>query len=130
MAAMKVVRAEGEVLEQILDESHGIWSDGLTRRAYGQLNEGQLRTAWGKRRLRRLALLSDDGTLLSSAKQYDLSVRVDGRTVEAVGIGAVFTPAAQRGKGFAPEIIGRILESARQAGAELAILFSEIGPEY
>ena len=130
MTGMDLVQAEGPVLQQILDASHAIWADGLSPRAYAQYNVGQLRTPWGRRRLRRYALVDDKGDLLTSAKRYDLSVQVDGRQVEAVGIGAVFTPEEQRANGYAALIIERLLEAARRDGAELALLFSEIGTSY
>ncbi|CAN5869547.1 hypothetical protein BH18ACI5_BH18ACI5_08490 [soil metagenome] len=130
MAGMRLVVAEGEVLEQILGESHGIWADGLTLRSYRQYNLAQLRTAWGARHLQRYALLDGSGAVLTSAKSYELRARVDGREVDAVGIGAVYTPAQQRGRGHAATIINRLVSDAASRGAELAILFSEIGSAY
>jgi GNAT superfamily N-acetyltransferase len=127
---MDLVLAEGPLLQQVLDASHPLWSDGLSPRAYRLFNEGQLRTPWGHRRLRRYALLDDHGAVLTSAKRYDLTLQVDGRKVEAVGIGAVFTPEDHRGNGHAAEIIGRIIDAATAEGAELALLFSEIGTGY
>jgi GNAT superfamily N-acetyltransferase len=127
---MNLVRAEGPVLQQILDASYAIWADGLSPRAYARYNEAQMRTSWGSRRLSRYALISDSGRLLTSAKRYDLTVRLDGRELEAVGIGAVFTPEEERGNGYAPRIIERLVETARLGGAELALLFSEIGTSY
>ena len=129
-APMNVVPAEGALLERILDESHAIWSDGLTRVAYGRYNVAQLRTPWGARNLRRLALVNDNGDLLSSAKRYDFEARLDGRSVRVVGLGAVFTPEAKRGHGYARELVARIGEQATLDGAELALLFSEIDPDY
>jgi GNAT superfamily N-acetyltransferase len=130
MAGMKLVAAEGGVLEQILEESHGIWSDGLTPRAYAQFNAAQLRTPWGARHLQRWALVDDRGALLTSAKCYELPVSFDGREIKAVGIGAVFTPVRARGKGYAPAIIQQLIEAAAADGAELALLFTEIGTMY
>ncbi len=46
------------------------------------------------------------------------------------GIGAVFTPPLHRGKGYASQLIERLLESARSEGALLAGLFSEIDPAF
>ena len=127
---MKLVPAEGAILGQILHESHPIWCDGLTPHAYTQYNAAQLRTPWGAAHLRRYALLDDDGGLLTSAKQYRLKVRIDGRPLTAVGVGAVFTPETQRGKGHARAIIERLIEDAKAEGAELALLFTEIGTDY
>jgi GNAT superfamily N-acetyltransferase len=130
MNQMKLVPAEGDILDQILDESHEIWSDRLTRPAYASYNAAQLRTPWGSRHLRRFALLDDRGTLLSSAKRYDLSASLDGRAIRVVGIGAVFTPAAVRGRGHARQLLDGIISDAAQNGAELALLFSEIEPRF
>jgi predicted N-acetyltransferase YhbS len=127
---MKLVLAEGRILAQILDESHEIWSDGLTRAAYGRYNEAQLRTAWGGRHLRRFALVDEGGRVLSSAKRYDLQAQLDGRDISMVGIAAVFTPARARGRGHARALVEAITTSAAADGAELAMLFSEIDPSY
>jgi hypothetical protein len=127
---MELVPAAGPLLCQILDESHGIWSDGLTPAAYARYNASQLRTSWGGRHLRRLALRDAEGQLLSSAKQYALRVTLNGRQHDAVGIGAVFTPAHQRCRGYGRAIIERIIDDARTGGAALALLFTEIGTDY
>ena len=127
---MKLIPADGEILEQILAESHEIWSDGLARPAYGRYNVAQMRTAWGSRNLRRLALLDDEGRLLSSAKRYDFRATLDGREIAVMGIGAVFTPGAARGQGHARDLIEAILSGAANDGADVALLFSEIDPAY
>jgi predicted N-acetyltransferase YhbS len=127
---MKLVPAVGPALEHVLDSSHDLWSDGLSRRAYERYNATQLATPWGSQHLRRVALVGDDGDVLSSAKQYDLRARLDGREIAVVGIGAVFTPPAVRGRGHARELVERVLASASARGAELALLFSEIDPSY
>lgn len=127
--AAQLIRATGPFLEQILDESWPQWGDGLARHAYGRWNAAQLETPWGSRHLARVALV-DGRTLLSSAKRYRLTLRIDGRDVEAVGIGAVFTPLARRGRGHAAQIIERLCDQARADGCGLAMLFSEIGPRY
>ncbi|HJR61646.1 MAG TPA: GNAT family N-acetyltransferase [Vicinamibacterales bacterium] len=127
---MKLVSAEGGALDQILDESHDIWSDGLTRAAYARFNAAQTRTPWGSRHLRRCALLDGHGRVLSSAKRYDLRARLDGREIAVVGLGAVFTPDRMRGRGHARMLVERIIAAAVTEGAELALLFSEIDPAY
>ena len=130
MARMRLIPAEGAVLEQILHESHEIWSDGLTPKAYGRFNAAQMRTAWGSQHLVRLALVDDDGELLSSAKRYDFTARLDGEEISVVGIGAVFTPASARRQGNARLIVEAITAAAKSEGVHLALLFSEIDPDY
>jgi hypothetical protein len=126
---MRLVPAEGRILDEILSESHAIWSDGLTREAYAKYNAAQMRTPWGSRHLRRFALV-DGANVLASAKRYTFTARVDGKDVRAVGIGAVFTPERQRGRGHARDIIDRLIADAAADGAAIAVLFSEIDPVY
>src|SRR5688500_6940413 len=113
-----------------MNESHRIWSDGLSRQAYARYNAAQMRTAWGSGHLQRLALVGDAGELLSSAKRYDFQATLDGEEMPVVGIGAVFTPEAARGRGHARAIVEEILAAATTDGARLALLFSEIDPAY
>lgn len=127
---MRLVTADGPPLEQILDETHRIWSDGLSRRNYARFNAMQMRTPWGSRHLQRMLLVDDRGEVLSSAKHYDLTIRLDGRSSRAVGIGAVYTPERQRGRGHARALLERLLEQAAADGAAVALLFSEIDPDY
>jgi predicted N-acetyltransferase YhbS len=117
------------LLHQVLDESWPQWGDGLSRRAYGQYNAAQLQTAWGRTHLARVALVEAD-RLLASAKRYRFTVRLDGREMPAIGIGAVFTPPAARGRGHAARLVTQLCEEARADGCALAMLFSEIGPTY
>lgn len=127
---MELVEADGPALAQILDETHGIWADGLSRPAYARFNEAQSRTPWGRQHLRRCVLRGEDGRVLSSAKRYDLHASLDGRRIRIVGLGAVFTPPNERGRGYAARIVERLVESAARDGAELAVLFSEIDPAF
>jgi GNAT superfamily N-acetyltransferase len=125
----QVAPATGAVLEQILDDTHSLWSDGLTRANYGKAWAAQLKTAWGRSHLDRVALI-DGPHVMSSAKRYDLSFRLDGRIRRVLGIGAVFTPPAHRGRGCARELISRMLDTAVTEGQEFAMLFSEIAPAF
>jgi len=121
--------ATGAILRAILDSTYDIWCEGLTPAAYERYYRGQLATAWGARHLQRFALV-DGSELLASAKQYTFSAMLDREQVSAVGIGAVFTQPAHRGRGRAREIVERLLERAAGAGADLTLLFSEIGADY
>jgi predicted N-acetyltransferase YhbS len=127
---MRIVLAEGALLERILDSTFPVWHEGLTRRAYSQWNAAQLRTPWGRERLARFALLDEHDTWLASAKRYRHDVSVDGRDGWMCGIGAVFTTPEHRGKGHAATLIRRMLDDAHSEGALVAGLFSEIGAPY
>jgi GNAT superfamily N-acetyltransferase len=124
-----LVPAEGGILAQILDASHEIWHDGLTRAGYGRFYHAQQLTAWGDAHLTRSALV-DGPRVLASAKEYAFQGVLDGRAIRIVGIGAVFTQPAHRGSGHARDLIERLIARAAGRGADLALLFSEIGPDY
>ena len=127
---MPVVPAEGALLERILDLTYPVWHEGLTRRGYAQWNAGQLRTPWARERLQRVALVDADGDLLATVKRYRFDVRMNGRDGWMCGLGAVFTPPDRRGHGHATTLIEQVLDQAKQDGALVAGLFSEIGPEF
>ena len=78
-----VIPAEGAVLERALDTAHSIAPDGLSRQAYARFHAAQIKTAWGRRHQRRLALIQD-GATLASATQYDLTAILDGRPVRVL----------------------------------------------
>lgn len=124
---MPLVVASRDLCERILDLTYPIWNEGLSRAAYGQANEAQLRTSWGRDHLQRFALLDDAGEVLASAKRYRFHARLDGRAVVMAGIGAVFTPPDRRGRGHATTLVRELLERERRDGAAVAGLFSEIG---
>jgi len=128
-STLSIVSAEGPLLDRILDSTHEIWHDGLSRPAYGRYNAAQLKTPWGRAHLRRTALVDGD-TVLASAKLYELCAALDGRRVRVIGIGALFTQPEQRGRGHARLLVERILERATHQGFAVALLFSEIGDEY
>jgi len=127
---MPLVVAAGPLLDHIFDNTFPIWNEGLTRAAYGQWNNAQLRTPWGSRNLQRVALLAEDGSLLACAKRYRIDVSLDGREGWMAGIGAVFTPESRRGQGHATRLLEMLVERERAAGALLSGLFSEIGTEF
>jgi predicted N-acetyltransferase YhbS len=126
---LQVIPATGAVLERILDDTFTLWHDGLSRESYSRSWAAQIRTPWGAAHLDRVALV-DGPHVVSSAKRYDLSLRLDGRIRRVLGIGAVFTAPAHRGRGGARELIARMLERAVAEGQEFAMLFSEIDPAF
>ena len=121
--------ATGDYLRQILDDTFATWNDGLDRERYSRFWEAQLLTPWGRTHLDRVALV-ERGRVVSSAKRYDLSARIDGRIRRVLGIGAVFTAPAYRGRGAAVTLLESMLETAEIEGYEYAMLFSEIDPAF
>jgi GNAT superfamily N-acetyltransferase len=125
----QVVPATGPVLAQILNDTHPLWNDGLPRENYAKEWAAQLKTPWGQQHLDRVALV-DGPHVMSSAKRYDFALRIDGRIRRVLGIGAVFTAPAHRGRGCARELLTWMLDTAVTEGQEFAMLFSEIAPAF
>ena len=120
---------DGPLLDAILDTTYEIWHEGLTRAAYGRFYAAQQKTPWGRDHLRRVALV-EGSDVLASAKIYTFDATLDGAPIRVAGVGAVFTPPARRGRGAARELIERVLARETAQDADLALLFSEIGPDY
>jgi predicted N-acetyltransferase YhbS len=127
---VRLVVAEGTILEDIIDATYPIWNEGLTREGYARWNAAQLKTAWGKEHLRRFALVDDRDRWVATAKRYLWPVRLDGAEGMMCGLGAVFTRPDERGRGYGALIVNQLIERAREAGATVAGLFSEIGDRY
>jgi GNAT superfamily N-acetyltransferase len=127
---MRLITADGPLLNQILRETHTVWDQGLTHSGYTTLNAVQQRTAWGRQHLARVALVDEADRLLSTAKRYRFSAQVNGRKVPICGIGAVFTSSSKRGRGYASALIERLVDEERRNGAAFAMLFSEIAPAF
>jgi len=125
----QLVPAEGAILASVLEATYEIWHQGLSHPAYGRLYAAQLATPWGRGHLRRVALV-EGAEVLASAKVWTFDATLDGTPIRVAGLGAVFTQPAHRRRGVARDLIERLLEGAAADGADLALLFSEIGPEY
>jgi predicted N-acetyltransferase YhbS len=129
MHIRSIVPAEGAYLDQILYATYEIWHEGLSREAYGRYYAAQRRTPWGRSHLDRVALVDGD-KLLASAKRYGFDATLDGKPLRAIGLGAIFTQPGHRGSGAARHLVEEILAAAAAEGIGLALLFSEIGPDY
>jgi predicted N-acetyltransferase YhbS len=120
---------QGQTLLQAQDQTFDLWNEGLTRHAYGRYYTVQAQTRWGRTHLARLGLMDGD-IVVASAKRYAFDATLNGSAVRVAGLGAVFTHPSHRRRGAARELIERILEREAAGGADLALLFSEIGPDY
>ncbi len=87
------------------------------------------RGTYGRRHYRTIGLY-DGETLVASCKRYERRLYNGSATVNAIGFGAVYTPYALRGRGYASVMLAWELDRARSAGAGAAYLFSDIRPEF
>ena len=81
---MRLVEAEGPALAQVLDESYEIWSDGLTRAAYGRYNEAQTRTRLLQRAKCELTETSPPAPVARAIA--GMAALLDGRNADLSGI--------------------------------------------
>lgn len=75
-------------------------------------------------------LLGDAGELLSSCLAYPHTLFGPGGTRAARGFGAVHTPSAQRGRGYATKMLQDVMAHYRPQGVLDFTLFSDISPAY
>jgi predicted N-acetyltransferase YhbS len=118
-----------EYAREVLPHSAELWAYGHDFERYVGDFHRTARSPYGKRRFRAVGLRID-GRLVSSCKRYERELHCAGRTFRAVGIGALFTLPALRGRGYASALIGALLDAERAAGTETAFLFSDIHPHF
>jgi len=128
MLRLQTLSAEAYVRE-VLPHSAPLWAGERSFEEYTAELRATAGSAWGRRRFRTLGLWVED-RLVASCKRYDRTLRCGERRFRAAGIGAVFTPPALRGRGYATALLGALLDAERAAGTALAYLFSDIGPRF
>lgn len=121
--------APDDYVADVLPRSAALWAGSRTYDEYVAEFRAVTSSAWGRRRFRTLGLRVD-GALVASCKRYERTLRCGERTYRAAGIGAVFTPEHERGRGYATALIGALLDAERAAGSDLAYLFSDIHPAF
>jgi L-amino acid N-acyltransferase YncA len=122
LASMDEIRA-------ILAETHALWGEGMALDEYMAFVFAQMGSPWGRENFRYL-VWKEGEVILSSLKLYRLPVRFGARQMTLGGIGAVYTPCAQRGRGHARAMLAAVLDRVRAEGASGALLFSDIGTAY
>lgn len=118
-----------EYVRDVLSHTAALWAGERTVDEYVAEFRATAASAWGRRRFRTIGLRVR-GELVASCKRYARVLRCGERTYEAAGIGAVFTPEAMRGRGYATALLGAFLDAERAAGTDLAYLFSDIRPAF
>ncbi len=106
-----------------------LWAGRRTFDVYAAQTLETARSGYGRRRYRTIGLF-DGATLVASFKRYERSIRDGERELQAIGFGAVYTPAEFRGRGYASFMLAAELDAARSAGCAIAYLFSDIRPQF
>lgn len=115
---------------EVLPHTHALWGSNLSYEAYESRTLAFANSGYGRRSFRTYALAGDDSRVLASFKWYERRARLETKELRAVGIGAVFTPAEFRGRGFASAMLAGALDLARSQRSDLAFLFSDIHPQF
>jgi GNAT superfamily N-acetyltransferase len=119
--------ATEEYVRDVLPETYALWGRHRTFERYVDDFTVLANSPYGKRRKFTVGLRVE-GRLAASCKLYDREMRWGDVSLRATGIGAVFTPSAMRGRGYASVMLGALLDAERAAGRDLAFLFSDIHP--
>ncbi|HEY1976535.1 MAG TPA: GNAT family N-acetyltransferase [Candidatus Baltobacteraceae bacterium] len=112
----------------VMPQTAPLWGGGDLD-AYVARWLGIARSRFGRKHYRTVGLY-ENRTLLASLKEYDRTILDGSRRLRAVGLGAVFTPEALRGRGYATAMIAAVLDRARNEGYDVAYLFSDIRPQF
>jgi hypothetical protein len=118
-----------EYVRDVLPHSAAMWAGERNFADYAAEFGALSASGFGRRRFRTLGL-SLDGELVTSCKRYQRELRCGERTFRTAGIGAVFTPEAQRGRGYATAFLGALLDAERANGTDFVYLFSDIHPAF
>ena len=118
-----------DYVREVLPQTHALWGDGRSYERYVEDFRTVATSAYARRRNFTLGLRDGD-VLACSCKNYDREVRYENGALSATGIGAVFTRSALRGRGYASAMLGALLDAERDAGRDLAFLYSDIHPAF
>ena len=114
---------------EVLPLTAELWAGERTRARYIEHSAQIARCGYGRRHYRTVGLY-DQEQLLASFKRYERTLRSGSERLRAVGIGAVFTPEAFRGRGYASAMLALELDRALADGIDFAFLFSDIRPQF
>jgi predicted acetyltransferase len=107
--------------------THALWGGVRTLDEHVAHAMAQVERSSG---LMRMCGLLQDGELCASLKRYHLRLATPAGVKDSVGIGAVFTPASERGRGHATRLLREMTAEARAEGFGLAMLYSDIAPQF
>ncbi|HET6276787.1 MAG TPA: GNAT family N-acetyltransferase [Candidatus Cybelea sp.] len=116
-------------VRDILPQTAPLWAGRRTFDEYVAQTLEIARGAYGRRCYRTIGLY-DGRACVASFKRYERTIRDGATSLRAIGFGAVFTPPASRGRGYASVMLATALDAARHEGYDLAYLFSDIRPQF
>ncbi|MDQ2865901.1 MAG: GNAT family N-acetyltransferase [Candidatus Eremiobacteraeota bacterium] len=114
---------------EVLPQTAELWAGRRNFESYVAQSQQIARSGYGRRNYSTIGLY-DGGALVASIKRYGRALDFGPHRLRAVGIGAVFTSPQFRGRGYASAMLASLLDDSRNAGFDLAYLFSDIRPEF
>ncbi|HEY9786205.1 MAG TPA: GNAT family N-acetyltransferase [Candidatus Obscuribacterales bacterium] len=126
---MALETAEWQDLLPVFRETYRIWSPGLTPERYREHLYRQTTHPWARRHLRYLVLRRGN-KIVTSCKLYEVTISSRGHDYRFGGIGAVYTQEAERGLGYATELMQEIIVCTQKEGYDGLLLFSDIGDSF
>lgn len=118
-----------EYASGVLPHSAELWAGERTLERYSADLRDLAASGYGRRRFRMLGVRVE-GAIVTSCKRYERELRCGDRTMQAIGIGAVFTRSDYRGRGLATAMLASLLDNERKQGTDFAFLFSNIRPQF
>ena len=118
-----------EYAANVLPQTAKLWAGRRDFRTYADQTLEIAQSAYGRRNYRSVGLY-DGSQLVASMKRYARGVRFREERLRGFGIGAVFTPKAFRGRGYASAMLAMMLDQAKEHGDDFAYLFSDIRPQF
>jgi len=118
-----------EYAKQVLPLTSPLWANGRAFDVYVAQTLDFSRTDYGKRHYQTLGLRSGK-TIVASFKRYERIAWLRANRLASIGIGAVFTPPEQRGRGYASAMLAMALDNAKSQRFDFASLFSDIHPQF
>lgn len=125
---LSTISAE-EYAKRVLPLTAPLWAHGRTFEAYVSQTLQLARTDYGKRHYQTLGFRSGK-SIVASFKRYERIAWLRSNRLASIGIGAVFTPPEQRGRGYASAMLAMALDDAKSKRFDFAYLFSDIHPQF
>ncbi|HTX59921.1 MAG TPA: GNAT family N-acetyltransferase [Verrucomicrobiae bacterium] len=113
----------------VLPQTAELWAGRRDLDTYVAHTVALARSGYGRKHYRTYGFF-DGQLLVASFKRHERLAHDGPRRLRAFGIGAVFTPAPYRGRGYASAMLASALDRARSEGYDLAYLFSDIHPQF
>lgn len=126
---MELTVAEPADFIQIARDVYDLWSAGLTKDSHRHLLWSNFYHPWSRRNYYRLVCKHKEQVIVS-CKVVHLSLMLRGKEYKVLGLGAIYTLPAHRGKGLATSLVKSMINEAVQKSIDGLLLFSDIDRQF